>query len=59
MHDVFAAEEYARLLIAAADCNCARISTRVYAPEPERKVLHGARWSSWATFDGARRERDR
>lgn len=34
-------EEYARLLIAAADCNCARISIRVYAPEPNARFRTG------------------
>lgn len=34
-------EEYARLLIAAADCNCTRISIRVYALEPYARFRTG------------------
>lgn len=34
-------EEYTRLLIAAADCKCARISIRVYAPEPNARFRTG------------------
>lgn len=34
-------EEYTRLLIAAADCNCARIIIRIYAPEPYARFRTG------------------
>lgn len=44
-----------RPLIAAASKLRPKLAFRIYAPEPCARFRVGARWSSWATFDGSAR----
>lgn len=44
-----------RPLIAAPSKLRPKLASRIYAPEPCARFRVGARWSSWATFDGSAR----